>query len=203
MGSVNENSAMKFLFVTSFTETSTIDLEGAGTVRKGPTGKIYRWVKNASDDAARVGAPACFDAGNLASAAFLQECTTEDMVAADDVYFAGVWLAAVAGGSYGWIQQWGVYSSGRILYCTGKTTPAVGDLCFPNMSTDTADTTLAGAPYAFHNLIAQGVTEGSVNTALFTERYVNPHAVLLEVGSTSAAASTVPDTLTMFIKGLL
>ena len=191
----------KTCFVTQFTEQSTSDLEGVGTLRRDQYGKVYRWVKNSSDNAARVGAPACFDEGNVAQTYFMERCITEDEAAGDIKYLAGVWLAAVAGESYGWVQVWGVYDTARVAPASAGAVVA-GDLMVPGASTDTTETNTS-RPHCFITQLVQGVTIATGAGDLDSLR--NPHVVAMDAltaGSDDPTA-TVAGTISVFVKGLL
>lgn len=190
--------SVKMAFVTSLTETATTDLEGAGTLRRDQYGNVYRWVKNASTDAARAGAPACFDATNIGTSDLLQECVTEDQTTGDEMLFAGIWLAAVAGGSFGWVLVSGQYTTARVAVGTGIDI-VVGDVLVPNLSTDTTDT--ASKPYSFAQLTARtDVWTGK--TALKYAKLNDPFAYALEALGTPTT-DTSASSLAVFVRGLL
>ena len=198
--------AQKIAFVTSLTEQSTTDLEGVGTTRQDQYGVKYRWVKNISDNAARAGAPACFDATNLAAANFLQECVTEDLSTGDVRYLAGIWMAAVAGGSYGWVTALGIYATAR--YASGTTaTSAIavvaGDMMIPGAST-AVDGTGTNKPHCFVASVIATATVGStaafpyVMGLLFGGAYVE----VLEASTASGSTATTADlTCAVYVKG--
>jgi hypothetical protein len=184
----------KIAFVTALTEQSTSDLEGVGTTRTDQYGKRYRWVKNSGDNAARAGAPAYF----------LHRIPVEDIASADLPYFAGVWLAAVAAASYGWIQTFGVSDDVRIA-AASATSYAVGDILVDNCSTDTAGTG-AAAPHAFTlAMLAAGIFGTSTGTAYTVAQVMQPHVVLAETCASraTAAALTTAQALQVFVRGLI
>jgi hypothetical protein len=194
----------KIAFVTALTEQSTSDLEGVGTTRTDQYGKRYRWVKNSGDNAARAGAPACFDLTSIAAAYFLHRIPVEDIASADLPYFAGVWLAAVAAASYGWIQTFGVSDDVRIA-AASATSYAVGDILVDNCSTDTAGTG-AAAPHAFTlAMLAAGIFGTSTGTAYTVAQVMQPHVVLAETCASraTAAALTTAQALQVFVRGLI
>jgi len=195
-------TARKIAFVTSYTEQSTSDLEGVGTIRVDQHGRRYRWVKNSGDDAARAGSPACYDQGNVAQTYFLERIPVEDIASDDLPYFAGVWMAAVAGGSYGWILTSGVYDTGRIA-AASATSYGVGALLKPNAATAT-DATGADAPYSFV-IIAEPAITGTARTSITLGELMQPHAVLMDVCASraTAAALTTAQTLSILVKGLM
>ena len=186
--------APKIAFVTSLTELATTDKEGAGTVRTDQYGQKYRWVKNKSDDAAKAGAPACFDASDVA-ASFLQEVVTEDLATADEWFLAGVFISAIAGGGWGWIMIEGKYDTARL-----EVTAAVqGAVLAAKIETDVTGIGLDGMAYCFTPVAAAGYTGGADEI----DWVANPHAVLLDTVATgSLSAATVPASASIWIKGL-
>jgi len=90
---------LKSLFVTkTVTQTSSKDLEGVGTIRFDADGNMYRWVKNllATNSTSPAGGLAAYDGTDR---------TAVTRPATDNLSnMAGVWEAAVVGGSYGWIR---------------------------------------------------------------------------------------------------
>lgn len=195
--------AKKICFVTSLTEYAESDLEGVGTTREDQYGRKFRWVKNASDNAARLGGVACFDASNLTTSKFLQECTTEDIAAGDVPYFAGLWMSAVPGGCYGWIITNGVYDTARVGMNSGGTDLAAGGLLVPNVSTDTTGT---GTAVVYALIDGEVISTLGADTALTPSAVQlaarRPHCVVMEACGTGTS-DTVGLTLSVFVKGLI
>lgn len=93
----------KLLFQTDLTESSTTDIEIAGTIREDSEGNVYRWVKNTHSAAFAVGDCVVYSGGTVRSQVTVP-------ATASLANGAGVALAALASGSYGWIQCKGVGS---------------------------------------------------------------------------------------------
>ncbi len=195
----------KVLFnTTALTQTSTSDLEGKGTLRV-VDGKLYQWVYNCGAVASRAGGPACYDVSeNGDSDDFSCECLP-DCADADIAFFAGVWMAAVAAESYGWILVLGRYPAAKVAVASGGS-QAIGDQLIPSTSTDTTGTG-AARPYAF----VAGIDVSVVNSAS-TVKDTNPmgyrlypHCIALETITTagSPATDTAPLTYDLFVRGLM
>ena len=86
----------KKVFITRLTDTSSKDLEGVGTIRW-EDNKCYKWVKyaNAVGNVAAV-------AGNVAFLMSTGDVTSD--VSASLNIGAGVLMAAIPDGNYGWVQ---------------------------------------------------------------------------------------------------
>ena len=194
-------TCQKSAFMTALADTSTQDLEGAGTTRRDQFGKSYRWVMNDSTVAARVGAPALYDETDVAQTYFLQRCIMEDQAAGDVKYLAGIWLAAVAAQSYGWIQTFGPYGTARMAAASAGAVVA-GDLMVPNVSTDTTGTA-ASKPYCFTTLFVQGATIATAAGQL--DGLFNPKVIAMGAVTNGSddATVTVPSTVQVFVKGLI
>jgi hypothetical protein len=134
----------------------------------------------------------------------LKRIPVEDVAAGDLPLFAGVWLAAVAAGSYGWIQTFGVYDTARVA-AASATSYAIGDILVHNTGTAT-DATGAAAPYAFTLgvLGAQALGTGA-GTAYTPANLMQPHVKLLDTCASrgTAAALTTAQTLSVFIQGIV
>ena len=98
------SEGIKQTFVTALTDTSTTAKEPLGSIRFGPTGKVYKYVK--------------YSAGTGTVAAVAGSCVVwhgDDGMAdfevtmdyTDGVLAAGILQAVIAAGSYGWIQTKG------------------------------------------------------------------------------------------------
>ncbi len=99
-------SGIKKVFQTRLTDTLTTDKEGVGTLRF-EGNKIYKWVKY-NDGAGTVSSVAAYVAyyygvsGDAVTGGYENNVVTMDRT---DAYLgAGVFQAAIADGSYGWIQ---------------------------------------------------------------------------------------------------
>jgi len=193
----------KVLFETGLTDTSATDIEGAGTERTDSKGRRYRWVKNASAPTARVGAPACYDMGNGEAADFVDEVMSD--VAAEDInLFAGIFLSAIANGEDGWIQTWGRYATARVGIGTTAGTIAVGDQLFPYASTDAGDTTGTGAVKAMAFILGADISVAATTSQDTVQKFIIPHVIpLVEVDVNIDTDTTAPDTVSVFIKGLM
>jgi len=194
-------TARKIAYMTSLTEQSTSDLEGIGTVREDQYGQRYRWIQNGGTAAAVVGAPECFDETDVADSSFLGIGVGSAVASGDKKYFAGIWLAAVAASSYGWILSRGVYETARIALASGGAIVA-GDLLTPGAATATTGTNSSKA-YSFNVQFIQGIT--IVTGAGDVDALHDPHAIAMgavTAGSDDATA-TVPSTAAVFVKGLL
>ncbi len=192
---------MKQAYVTSLTEIGGSDLEGEGTIRIDQYGFRYRWVRNASDNTARVGAPACYDEGNAAQTYMFNRCVTEDEAAGDIKYLGGVWLAAIPGGDWGWILTWGVHNTVRVAPASAGAVVA-GDLMVPNALTTTTGTNTS-RPHCFISKLIQGITIATGAGDLDSLR--DPHLVAMDAltaGSDDPTATTA-STISCFVKGLL
>jgi hypothetical protein len=97
---------IKKIFATSLTETSTIDLEGVGAIRREGQ-KAYKWVKynaGAGSVAAVAGNVVYYYgvSGDAVTGGYENSEVTMDLT---DAYMgAGVLQAVIANGSYGWVQ---------------------------------------------------------------------------------------------------
>jgi hypothetical protein len=206
-------AAMKAAWRTQLTEKYTAaqeaaNPEGAGSVRVDQYGNRYRWVKNTGTVAAKAGAPACYDATDVAETTFLKACVTDEIATADQAFFAGVWMSAVAASGYGWIQTFGEYDGVRIALGSGGTDLAVGGMIVPNTATDTGTATSLGSAqdYSFMDGVdpfqigTGNATSCTIDEATLRAR--RPHAVLLEgYGTGTATGSNLA--LKAFIRGLI
>jgi hypothetical protein len=106
---------IKTLFVTKLTDVKSTDIEGVGTLRYEPEGKIYRWVKNRNTTAFTAKQPVCYDADNAGSSILIQKVNTP--VTADLMLQAGIAVSAIAasgGNCYGWVQVQGYFQDARV-----------------------------------------------------------------------------------------
>lgn len=91
----------KVLFATDLTETSTTDIEGAGTIREDAQGNTYRWVKNTHSAAFAVASLVVYDGATKSQVTIPATASLYNGAGA-------VLAASFASGSYGWIQCKGV-----------------------------------------------------------------------------------------------
>jgi len=96
----------KTLFETELTSIETTDVEGVGKIREDALGNLYRWVKNnnATNSTAAARAFAVYATGDRSLA--------EESIAATLANAAGVFMAEITGGKYGWIQ---VKGKGKVI----------------------------------------------------------------------------------------
>lgn len=186
----------KVLFVTGLTSVNSVDLEGKGTERTDALGNTYRWVYNASAVASRVGGPACYDATLYSAATFLQHVLV-DSVDEDVNYFAGVFVSAIPTLNYGWIMTSGKYNTCRVAIASGGAI-AITDFMIPSTLVTTTGTAVA-RPYAF--LIGLVAAETGDDKA-FSLFYAPGAIAMVAVATGSGIAGTIPQTTTLFIKGL-
>lgn len=134
---------MKSLFATLLTDTKSTDVEGVGKLRFEDE-KVYRWVKNAEASTASV-------VGGIAGHKFSDGAAMKQLCyipsTANLGAMAGVWMAIVAAGSYGWIQVLG-YTASALVFGSQTTVKTAGDtLLAVNAATYAdADTTMGTAP---------------------------------------------------------
>ena len=186
---------LKTGWVTALTDYDENDLEGAGSLRVEQDGDIFRWVKNASSDAAKVGAPACFDAGNATASDLFTECVVEDQDTGDEMLFAGIWQSAVPGGDYGWIQVTGQYTEARVSVGSGVNI-VYGDVLVPNLLTNTAAT-----DYVSYSLVKLAARTDA-DTALKFAKLNDPHCLAIEaIGTPLTTTAAIP--LAVIVRGLL
>ncbi len=192
--------AQKILFETGLTEFKATDVEGAGTERIDEKGRKYRWIYNVSAIAARVGAPACYDMSNGAAADFVDEVLVD--AADEDInVFAGVFMSAIPTTNWGWIQTWGRYGTARVGIGTTAGTIAVGDQLIPYTATSTAGT---GATKAMAFILGADISVAATTSQDTVQKFIIPHIIPLEAQDVNTdAASTTPDTISVFVKGLL
>jgi len=192
------NMNVRQSFFTALTDTKATDVEGVGTLRTLQNGDIYRWVKNDSTDAAKVGAPACFDISGHDDTALKNAVVTEDQATADAYVMGGVHVSAIPGGEYGWILVRGVYATCR---WSDEATCTVGDVLIPNVSTDTAATDAAAKNYCFK--IGSTRAQLIATTGTYADYTDIPHAIALDP-TTTVSTGTDPSTdLVALIYGLL
>jgi len=173
--------------LTSVATSTEGDLEGVGSVRIDQYGKRYRWIQNEGDTASRVGAPACFDAGNAGASNFLEAVPVEDIVDGDVEYFAGVWMAAVAAGGYGWIQTYGMYDPIRLaLVAAGSA--AIGDHFVPSTYTVITETGTTAAYCFVIGQVAEVVL--STSNAVTLAEATNPDVVAVETVTSAGGSAT-------------
>ncbi len=189
-------SRPKVLFVTDLTSTSSSDLEGKGTERTDELGNTYRWVYNASTISSRVGGPACYDASLYAAATFLQHVRVDS--ADEDInYFAGVFVSIIATLNYGWILTSGKYNTCRVAIATSGAI-AITDKMVASTLVDTTGTA-AARPYSF----IVGVVAAATTTDGALSLYYAPGAIaMVAVATGSGITGTIPQTTTLYIKGL-
>lgn len=192
---------MKVLFETGLTDVSTTDIEGIGTLRFDEFGNRYRWVYNASAFASRVGSPACYDATLYSGNNFLKHVLAAP-ADADILYLGGIFLSIIPTLNYGWIQTWGMYGSARVALATGGSADA-GDLLKPSTLTATNGTAVA-RPYSFLNgVVIDGIPVSTVDFPSVLGELVMPHVITPAALATSSVnTTTVPQTFTVFIRGL-
>ena len=173
--------------LTSVATSTEGDLEGVGSVRIDQYGKRYRWIQNEGDTASRVGAPACFDAGNTGASDFLEAVPVEDIADGDVEYFAGVWMAAVAASGYGWIQTYGMYDPIRLALAAAGSA-AIGDHFVPSTYTVITATGTTAAYCFVIGQVAEVVlsTTGAVTLAEAT----NPDVVGVETVTSAGGSAT-------------
>ena len=97
---------IKRIFATALTETSTIDLEGVGAIRR-EGNKTYKWIKynnGAGDVASVVGDVGYYYgvSGDAVTGGYENSEVTMDLT--DGYIGAGVFQSIIADGSFGWIQ---------------------------------------------------------------------------------------------------
>lgn len=200
--------AKKIAFLTSLTETATTDVEGVGTMREDQFGNKYRWLYNAGAVAARAGYPACYDASNLAASDFLQKALP-DPADADVNFFAGIWMAAVAAASYGWVLTNGVYTTAKMAGAetgttAGSPSAAVNDLLIPSTLTDTTGTNVSRA-FAFLSqaaVIGAAVVGTGAGTAATVTQLKRPGVRVLSSG-TPVGSGTGASPVNVMVEGFI
>jgi len=191
----------KTLFETDLTDTATTDVEGKGTIREDAYGEKYRWVYNASAFAARVGAPACFDATLYSGANFLKHVLAAP--SDEDINFlAGVFMSAIPTLNYGWIKITGMYDTCRIAPASGGSF-AINDTAIASTLTATTGTA-AARPYSFINgVIAAGQPNSTTDFPSPLMDLIMPNAFTpVAIATATGITGTVPQTLPLFIRGL-
>ncbi len=111
------------LWRTTLTEVATVDLEGVGTIRWDGD-NAFRWVYNATSSATVVGEVGFHDMSANPNAnlfANVYAAATLDLSA-----MAGVFMAIVADGGYGWIQVLGIATSCLVIE-NASTITSIGD----------------------------------------------------------------------------
>lgn len=98
--------AKKTLFETALDDIKSTDVEGLGRIREDDKGNVYKWVKdnNSTVSSAAAHAYAVYATGD-------RSLVTESP-AASFTNVAGVFMAAISGGKYGWIH---VKGKGTVL----------------------------------------------------------------------------------------
>lgn len=194
-------NAKKILFdhMSNLTDFSSADEVGVGTLREDQYGNKFRWVKNDDSIDARAGGPACFDAGNYASSALIENCLID--TAAEDIdLFAGIWMSNVTTKYYGWIQVWGRYKGANFAIASGGSVGA-GDQMIPSTLVDTGHTAASRA-YAFIN--GADISLAATTAQDTVQAFIMPHVVsLIAVATVSGVTGTTPQTASVFVKGLL
>ncbi len=101
------NEGIKKVFITKLTDTSTLDLEGIGVLRF-EGAKIYKWVKynTGSGPVTAVANEMVVYHGD--DSIVVDSAAEVTMDITDGVITAGMLMAIIANGSYGWIQIKGV-----------------------------------------------------------------------------------------------
>ena len=106
------NEGIKKVFITKLTDTNTLDLEGIGVLRF-EGARIFKWVKynSGGDVVAAVAGNMCYYHGDdgvvLDSAAEVTSDLSSSGAAGAEVG-AGMLMAVIATGSFGWVQIKGV-----------------------------------------------------------------------------------------------
>ena len=155
----------KKLFETKLTDVESTDVEGVGTVRKDIEGNVYRWVKNGEASAAlAAGDSVCYDMSN--AGASLRTIVLKP-VSADLMLYAGIAMAAISAGSYGWVLINGYYATAKVD-APVTTAIALGNALIP----------------------ANGITHLVRSTAAGTAPVYKAHALALEAVDTVATGST-------------
>ncbi len=184
----------------NLTDFLDYDEVGVGTLRPDQYGNKFRWVENIETAIdARAGGPACFDAGNYASSALIEGCLCD--TADEDIdLFAGVWMSAVPFGDFGWIQAWGRYKGANFAIASGGSIGA-GDQMIPSTLVTTTGTS-AARPFAF--IIGADISVAATTSQDTVQAFIMPHVVsLIAVATGSGIAGTIPQTASVFIKGLV
>lgn len=101
------DKGIKRIFVTSLTEVSAVDLEGAGAIRR-EGGKTYKWVQyfGAAGAEAAVALHACYytkPGTTTHLGGHKLSHVTSDLADSDEVG-AGILQAVIPEASYGWVQ---------------------------------------------------------------------------------------------------
>jgi hypothetical protein len=161
----------KQLFVTSLTETSTMDLEGVGTIRTDQGGRAYKWVQNKHTAALTVGQAAFHSFAN--GAAF--DNLVYDGATADLGAMAGIVMAAsLAVDSYGWVQALGYNASVAVIAYQAATALAAGGWLIgtDSLATLTKGVAMGTAPSYKRGVIALEGLASTINTATAIKGYV-------------------------------
>jgi len=111
------------LWRTTLTEVSTVDLEGVGTLRWDGD-NCFRWVYNNTGSATVVGEVVFHDLSANPNANLYANVSAA--ATADLGCMAGVCMAIIADGGYGWIQVLGVATSCLVIE-NASTITAIGD----------------------------------------------------------------------------
>jgi hypothetical protein len=209
MSVTNEiGQSMKTLFFTALTETSTSDLEGIGTTRIDQYGNKYRWVYNCGAVASRAGGPACYDATLLAAATFLQHALP-DAADADVNFLAGIWMAAVAAASYGWVMTNGIYGTAKMAGAetgttAGSPSAAVNDILVASTLTTVTGTNTSRA-YAFLSQAASigaAIVGTGAGTAATVTELVRGRVRVLSSG-TPVGSVTTTSPVNVLVEGFI
>ena len=166
---------LKKQFVTGITDLKSTDVEGVGTLRYEPYGKVYRWVKNRNATAFTAKQPVCYDAGNVGSTALFESVNSP--VTADLMLAAGCAVTAIAasgGLCYGWVQVEGHFTDAAVLDVSG-TALAVGDeLVTANGTTTLVYATAVGtAPKRRFTFIAMETSSGDTGATVAKDVFIS------------------------------
>jgi len=168
---------IKTLFETKLTDLTIADVEGVGTLRHEPDGRVYRWVKNRNATAFTAKQPVCYDIGNVGSNALFKSVNSP--VTADLMVAAGIAIGAIAASGsttkcHGWVLAQGYAQDCRVLAVSG-TAIAIGDeLVTANATTTLTRATAVGtAPKRRFTFVALEAESGDTGATRTKDVYVN------------------------------
>ncbi len=103
-------------------------------------------------------------------------------------------------GDFGWIQAWGRYKGAKFAIGTGASIGA-GDQMIPSTLVTTTGTA-AARPFAF--IIGADISVAATTSQDTVQAFIMPHVVsIIAVATATGITGTVPQTASVFVKGLL
>ena len=166
--------SLKTLFVTGLLDARTTDVEGVGVLRFEPSGRVYRWVKNASATAIVAENPVCYDVSNAGSKAIYNSVIAP--VTADLMANAGIAMTAIAvsgGVCFAWVQVQGYHEDAACLDISGSAIAVGDELNTANgVNTITRVTAVGTAPIYRFTYYALETSSGDTGAAVSKDVYI-------------------------------